>query len=107
MVLLEDRAHITRIGELTLPAGQKTTLLDKQSVLLSRVEGAGQVLDLLFQEIPVDVSWGKMISNDEIQAIDEFEESVETSGLQLVDVEKELEDITLDIDDLATLAEYR
>lgn len=167
VVLLEDRAHITRIGEVTLPAGQynllladvspviydktlsvkagnigeirvvdarvkrsvrdrnemdtdrftdidhkikdlqkqRKALLDKQSISASGVETAGQVLDLLFQEIPVDVAWGKMIPDNEIKVIDEIEDSIETSSLQLFDIGKELKDLTLEIDDLTAVAD--
>ncbi|MCK5672175.1 MAG: mucoidy inhibitor MuiA family protein [Spirochaetales bacterium] len=84
---------------------KKIDLLNKRSVLLSRIESSNDVLDLLYQEIPIDAAWGKILSSEYIKDIDGIEESIEKSGLLLVDTEKDLEELNKNLDDLKFLAD--
>ena len=84
---------------------RKTVLMDKQSVLLSRVDSSETILDLLFQEISVDAAWDKMPGSDDIGVIDELEEGVETSELKLIDIQGEFQELSRNLEDLKNLAD--
>jgi uncharacterized protein (TIGR02231 family) len=79
---------------------EKKIFLNKKTVLESRIQSASQIIDLLFQEIPEDISWGRVITDEAMESTQEFDKTIETSGLQLQDIEKKLQDLNQQISDL-------
>ena len=79
---------------------EKRLLYDKKAFQETRMQSSSRISELLYQEMPEDVSLGRALTDETENTAAELEDKIEEANLQVIDLERELQELDQKIHDL-------
>ena len=79
---------------------ERRLVCDKKAFQETRIQSSSRINELLYQEMPEDVSLGRELTDETENTAAELEVKIEDASLQVLDLERELQELDQKIHDL-------